>query len=199
MLVKQQTGFTLVELMVAMAVGSIIILGAGYLFLTTFQTFKKVEEISRKQETLVFSAFAIIDGVRGGDDGGSGYSIECAWAEDEQACKCDIDDVEKSQPILSFEKDVVEDQCASGPVDPSKSSDTYDYLYEVNFPFENDGEPITFHVANRDEVLKEYFQIEPETGYDEDGNKLYHPSCYRGKELDLNKPGCQEGKSSPGG
>ncbi|WP_399498923.1 PilW family protein [Streptomyces sp. P17] len=54
MLYQRQSGFTLVELMVAMAIGTLITLGAGQLFLTTFQTFKKVDELSRKQESLVF-------------------------------------------------------------------------------------------------------------------------------------------------
>lgn len=54
MLYQRQSGFTLVELMVAMAIGTLVILGAGQLFLTTFQTFKKVDELSRKQEALIF-------------------------------------------------------------------------------------------------------------------------------------------------
>lgn len=51
---KLQQGFSLVELMVAMAIGTVIILGAGQLFLITFQTFKTVDELSRKQESLIF-------------------------------------------------------------------------------------------------------------------------------------------------
>ena len=49
----QQKGFTLVELMVAMTIGTVIILGAGQLFLTTFQTFRTVDALSRKQESLI--------------------------------------------------------------------------------------------------------------------------------------------------
>ncbi|MBR2512530.1 MAG: prepilin-type N-terminal cleavage/methylation domain-containing protein [Halomonas sp.] len=60
----RQAGFTLVELMVAMAIGTVVILGAGQLFLTTFQTFDKVRELSRKQETVVFATTALVNEYR---------------------------------------------------------------------------------------------------------------------------------------
>ena len=66
-MLDKQKGFTLVELMVAMAIGSIIILGAGQLFLTTFQTFRKVDEVSRKQEAQIFIPQRIIEEVRQAD------------------------------------------------------------------------------------------------------------------------------------
>lgn len=64
---QRQSGFTLVELMVAMAIGTVVILGAGQLFLTTFQTFKKVDELSRKQETVVFAANYLVNQYRKGE------------------------------------------------------------------------------------------------------------------------------------
>ena len=60
----RQAGFTLVELMVAMAIGTVIILGAGQLFLTTFQTFDKVRDLSRKQESLVFITGVMVQDIR---------------------------------------------------------------------------------------------------------------------------------------
>ena len=42
---KRNNGFSLVELMVALVVGLIIILGAGQLFLTVFQTSRQVETL----------------------------------------------------------------------------------------------------------------------------------------------------------
>lgn len=56
-----QHGFTLVELMVAMAIGAVIILGAGQLFLTTFQTFQNVAQVSRKHETLIFAVSVLTE------------------------------------------------------------------------------------------------------------------------------------------
>ncbi|MCL7929666.1 PilW family protein [Halomonas llamarensis] len=72
---KRQAGFTLVELMVAMVVGTIIILGAGQLFLTTFQTFQKVDELSRKQEAMVFAANTLVNAYRKGEGDDYTYSI----------------------------------------------------------------------------------------------------------------------------
>ncbi|BBI71976.2 hypothetical protein HAALTHF_17560n [Vreelandella aquamarina] len=60
----RQAGFSLVELMVAMAIGTVIILGAGQLFLTTFQTFDKVRDLSRKQESLVFITGVMVQDIR---------------------------------------------------------------------------------------------------------------------------------------
>lgn len=66
---QRQAGFTLVELMVAMAIGTIVILGAGQLFLTTFQTFQKVDELNRKQETVIFATSRLVNAYRKGEKG----------------------------------------------------------------------------------------------------------------------------------
>ena len=50
--------------MVALAIGTVIILGAGKIFITTFQTFDKVRELSRKQESLVFITGVMIQDIR---------------------------------------------------------------------------------------------------------------------------------------
>lgn len=62
----RQAGFTLVEVMVAMVIGAIIILGAGQLLLTTVTTFTRVETISRQQEAVIFAAEALTRDVRHG-------------------------------------------------------------------------------------------------------------------------------------
>lgn len=64
---KRNGGFSLVELMVAMVIGLIIILGAGQLFLTVFQTNRQVETLSEKQAAVNFAVEALIRDVRRAD------------------------------------------------------------------------------------------------------------------------------------
>jgi len=57
-------GFSLVELMVAMLIGLVIVLGAGQLFLNGFLNFQKIEELSDKQAALTFAADVLLSDVR---------------------------------------------------------------------------------------------------------------------------------------
>lgn len=169
-----QKGFTLVEVMVALAIGTMIILGAGQLFLTTFQTFQKVDELSRKQETLVFAASSITNRLRNGTNGKSEYRLECKI---DKSCECTIyDDSDdgNAQPVLDFVKKNTasnqEEKCAD-----SDASDIGDLvsndsdLYRVLLPIESNGEPIVFHVASRKGVLDSYIdESDDGTSADED-------------------------------
>tara|TARA_R110002012_G_scaffold109370_6_gene253135 strand:+ start:1225 stop:1758 length:534 start_codon:yes stop_codon:yes gene_type:complete len=88
-----QHGFTLVELMVAMAIGTVIILGAGQLFLTTFQTFKAVDELSRKQESLIFIMANLVQDIRSADNiflGANGVVLEVSVMPLEDVCDEDV-------------------------------------------------------------------------------------------------------------
>ncbi|MDR5903577.1 PilW family protein [Halomonas icarae] len=64
-----QSGFSLVEMMIAMAIGLIIILGAGQLFLMGLQNFRLVELLGNKQAALTYSAEMIIRDIRRSDNG----------------------------------------------------------------------------------------------------------------------------------
>ena len=102
---SRQAGFTLVELMVAMLVGSIVVLGAGYLCLTTLQTFQKVDELSRKQETVIFAAHTLSAGIRQSKDDGEGmpYTLQCQINKDkDDQCECTLQDIDKNQPLVTF-------------------------------------------------------------------------------------------------
>lgn len=63
-----QQGFGLVELMVALVIGLIIILGAGQLFLTVFQTNRQVETLSEKQAAVNFAVDSLLRDIRRADD-----------------------------------------------------------------------------------------------------------------------------------
>lgn len=61
---KTQHGFTLVELMVALVIGFLIILGAGQLYLTVFKNFKQVAMLGEKQAVLNFLADTLVRDIR---------------------------------------------------------------------------------------------------------------------------------------
>ena len=155
---QRQKGFTLVELMVAMAIGTVIILGAGQLFLTTFQTFKTVDQISRKQESLIFIAQRITNEIR--QNGPGRYTLRCEL--DHDSCNCTVADQEESgQPLISFLKDLpngyLANQCGEqehelGELVPGDAP-----LYRVKLPVEKNGEAIVFHVMERQSVYASLF------------------------------------------
>lgn len=60
----RQAGISLIELMVAIAIGAIIILGAGQLYLSMLTTFQQVEALSRRQEVLIFIADTLVRDLR---------------------------------------------------------------------------------------------------------------------------------------
>ncbi len=216
---QHQQGFTLVELMVAMAIGTVIILGAGQLFLTTFQTFQTVDKVSRKQENLIFIAQRVTGEIR--QHGPGRYSLRCE--PDQDRCNCTVADQDESgQPLVSFFKDITDDDlsahCAEeehvlGERVPGDAP-----LYRVALPLENNGEPIVFHVTHRDEVLatsatgpngtesdvsgevddgeeggNDTNTPDPNNpGYYMDGGQMYNNSCYvpGNGNLNTNRNGC---------
>lgn len=121
MINQQQAGFTLVELMVAMVVGAIIILGAGQLFLTTFQTFRMVDDLSRKQESLVFATTTLVDRIR--KEGVDGYEV----AKDEREYEdvnyyyCVLQDIVKKEPVVDLARVNEDQECPSLIKDGSDS------------------------------------------------------------------------------
>ena len=79
----RQTGISLIELMVAIAIGAIIILGAGQLYLSMLTTFQQVEALSRRQEVLIFIADTLIRDLRNAQSIlPGGHSLELAVPRD---------------------------------------------------------------------------------------------------------------------
>ena len=63
---SQQGGFSLIELMIALVIGLILILGAGQLFLMGIQNFRQVELLGNKQAALTFATDTLIKDIRRG-------------------------------------------------------------------------------------------------------------------------------------
>ncbi|MCA1771989.1 MAG: prepilin-type N-terminal cleavage/methylation domain-containing protein [Halomonas sp.] len=151
MLTQRQSGFTLVELMVAMVIGTVIILGAGQLFLTTFQTFQKVDELSRKQETVVFVANRLSNEYRKGN---TDYGYERTRdSNGNELEECSV--MEASQPIVGglalYEDQCVEDRFVQDEVEvvPGEPLEGY-YRFTLDFERADDElETLSFHVMQR--------------------------------------------------
>ena len=154
--VKQQLGAGLVELMVAMAIGTVIALGAGQLFLSTFSTFSAVDELSRKQEVAVFLTQILAEELRKEDDVDR-YALSSSISDTQ--CLCTISDTdEDNQPVINFYKDfeeshVISDaECSEDQEPLAISEEGQDHHYKVKVPMMQGGESLIFHVTKRDIV-----------------------------------------------
>lgn len=154
---SRQTGFTLIELMVALLVGSLVVLGAGYLFLTTLQTFQTVGELSRKQETVIFAAHTLSAGIRQSKEGEEApYELRCEVSSDDQ-CECTLsDETREGQPLVTFDRPLE----SAEPSDEICAVEGIDFSGEVvsiSLPLEKNGEAIIFRVAKRQSIVDKYF------------------------------------------
>lgn len=59
-----QSGFTLIELMVALVLGLLVVLGASQLFLTSSQAFRSIDDINRRQEVVSYVSSVIGSEIR---------------------------------------------------------------------------------------------------------------------------------------
>ena len=74
--VERQLGFTLTEVMVVMAIGLVIVLGAGHLFLGTLQTHRHADMLSRQQEALIFAVTTMTETLRQHAEAAHGVDME---------------------------------------------------------------------------------------------------------------------------
>lgn len=161
--VKQQFGASLVELMVAMAIGTVIVLGAGQLFLSTFVNFRAVSELSQKQEVVVFLTQILADNLRKeGDD--KRYELSCSV--EREKCRCTIHDTKnddgtpkkQKEPVIDFYKDYEDDhpisnaECSEDQEPLASPVVGKDHQYFVSVPIMKSGESLMFYVTNRDVV-----------------------------------------------
>lgn len=143
--IHSQKGFTLVELMVAMAIGTVIILGAGQLFLTTLQTFDKVKELSRKQETVVFAANHLVNQYRKGE---IDYILDLTT---NSSTDCSIKDL-SGEPLIGGLACNIDSFVSSPAEGPDGDKLEGFHLFKLDFKRDDDEKPIesiSFHVMER--------------------------------------------------
>lgn len=152
---QRQYGFTLVELMVAMAIGTVIILGAGQLFLTTFQTFKTVDKVSRKQEALIFAVSTLTEAGRKGDVGNYAIVTDARSSDSRTRYYCVLQDEVENQPLVDLAQ--VDDEKACPALFESKG-DTVSRLITLPIGDCREGvsetcDRITFTISERNKVI----------------------------------------------
>ncbi|MDP3535341.1 MAG: prepilin-type N-terminal cleavage/methylation domain-containing protein [Halomonas sp.] len=141
----QQKGFTLVEVLVAMVIGLVVILGSGQLFLATLSTFRQVDELGRKQDAVVFAAHTLAASYRRGEDG---YVL----GDSTDARTCAIRSQSDGQPVIEgfYRLGVCND------ADFKTSPETGLYKFTLQFEREGDDddiESLVFHVMSRSQAL----------------------------------------------
>lgn len=77
-MIKRHAGFSLVELLVAMVIGLVIMLGAGRIFLTVLQTSRHVEMLGEKQAAVNLVAEMLLRDIRRAVWSRSGWSTDAS-------------------------------------------------------------------------------------------------------------------------
>ncbi|WP_163558322.1 prepilin-type N-terminal cleavage/methylation domain-containing protein [Halomonas sp. NO4] len=135
----KQGGFSLVELMVALLIGLVIILGAGQFFLTGFQNFRKVEELADKQAALTFAADVLLREIRRGDYDSDKYTISPSVNGDSYSI------VYEGEPVVD------------GLYDDSDIVDESSWPYVITLKLKSNNEKgydeFVFHAMNRTEAV----------------------------------------------
>ncbi|MCG6659490.1 prepilin-type N-terminal cleavage/methylation domain-containing protein [Halomonas campisalis] len=148
-------GFSLVELMVALLIGLVIILGAGQLFLTGFQNFRKIEELSDKQAALTFAAEILIRDIRRAE-----LSVTCNSVPAQLSVyvdeECRYYDLHDGGEAVSLRLNV--DGNGWEPVaDGFKNTDQFqsedDGFFTITFRLDGEMEDVVFHTMNRTKAV----------------------------------------------
>lgn len=150
-----QRGFTLVELMVAMVIGTIIILGAGQLFLTTFQTFQNVDKISRKQEALIFAVSTLGEaGRKGGVEGSYKTVADERSSGSGSDYYCVLQDMDQNQPVVDLAQVDSLSDCPPLLASESDGAQTLTLLIgDCRQDVQGSCDEITFTVTDRNESI----------------------------------------------
>ncbi len=138
----KHSGFSLVELMVAMVIGLVIILGAGQLFLNGFQSFRQVEALGDKQAALTFVSDVLVREIRRGDFDPDRYEFRSA--EDGESCT--LFDTVDDQPIVDGFSD--ESGC-SGKLNVTPDAGGVDGLHRVTLTLQGEASAFEFYAMNR--------------------------------------------------
>ena len=156
MKIKVCKGFSLVELMVAMVVGLVIILGAGKLLLTVFNTNRQVGFLSEKQAAITFIAMELVREVQRGDFDADSYRLSRADKKGSRAVIEKKDGNGSFQALVSglmMPENVVSNEVMftdSSVLSISDGVVTFYFYFEA---MSGGRELVSFSVVNREEAV----------------------------------------------
>ncbi|WP_110070547.1 PilW family protein [Halomonas sp. A11-A] len=170
---KRNSGFSLVELMVAMVIGLIIILGAGQLFLTVFQTNRQVETLSEKQAAVNFAVETLLRDIRRANPGSIAFdnnSLELTVSNRGDLAGCFAGQAVVKTYFLSGGDFRLSQVCGVSSGVSSSGPDTLVSAFNPDGP--NDG----FHVeaGNVDGVWVVFFDLIATDGGSESDEFIFH-------------------------
>ena len=177
----RQRGSSLIELMVAMVIGLVIILGASQLFMSGLQNFRQAEMLGDKQAALTFVTDVIMRQIRRGEFSANRYEFR----DSEDGESCTFFDTVHAQPIVDGLSKSDENDCG-GKLDAKKDVDGIEGLYRVSLSLEGERTPFNFYVMNRtvatDNGNGGYGKVADSNnpGYYNDGSRMYESECYNG-------------------
>lgn len=150
---SEQGGYTLSEVLVALAIASLLVIAAGQLLLTSVTTFAQVERLGRQQESLVYTATVLADRLRRHDPAHASsealFHLRCQGGAEE--CRCTVQDLVAAQPLASFDR-LGEGACAR---DEPLGVAGEDGALNVALPLGPQGRDVVFHVTPRQGVLSD--------------------------------------------
>ncbi|MCS2610826.1 prepilin-type N-terminal cleavage/methylation domain-containing protein [Halomonas dongshanensis] len=157
---RASQGFTLLELLIALAIGTVIVLGAGQLLLASLKAYRHVGEVNRQQEALVYVASVVVDDYRRHGAYASvdpRYSLECKPVHETQdlneECSCTLRDHQTGtnpEPVVTFKSSPKHfgGQCAYDDDLVTTATPTYLTLF---LPVGE--QALTLHVSHRQAAL----------------------------------------------
>lgn len=152
---SRNSGFTLVELMVALVIGLVIMLGAGQLFLVGMQNFRQIERLSDRQAAATFASEVLLRNIRRAD-----LSVTCNAVSSHLSLsvdgECHYYDLNEANGTISLRQRIEGsgwEPIVDGFSDANVFHDQDGALFTINFRLVGEAESLVFHVVNRTEKV----------------------------------------------
>ncbi|MCW4149759.1 prepilin-type N-terminal cleavage/methylation domain-containing protein [Halomonas sp. 18H] len=150
-----QDGVTLVELMVAMAIGMLVLLGAGRLYLAGVDSLGRVEALGQRQQSVMLGALFMLEEIRRGGVEPGRYELVAA----PQGEGCSLRDSLSGEPLVDGLAATAGSCRASRPVEARVAG--RDGLYRVRLRPLGEPAPVLLHGMDRQRALDRATQVAP--------------------------------------